>query len=178
MALVAKKAALAGAGLHAACTLASLGADFFLGGGQRPEEEGGGAPVPARVLACVQKQYAGEGLDRGTCRADVVFEDPAARCSGVDEVAEAFRALRACSPESLRPPRAQARAGAVTVLLDQRYFGFLRVESELVVSLDSQGKISRLEERWNGAPLLGLPPVTWARRLNGMLSFALTSRLL
>ena len=54
-----------------------------------------------------------------------------------------------------------------------------QIELESIVVAEDDGKtgtIVRLAERWNGVPLL---PGTWlSRRLNGVVSYALTSRLL
>lgn len=87
------------------------------------------------------------------------FEDPIARCNGVDEVAECFRALKACSPVSTTAPKTiavhvllpsdgSAAAGSVAATagtqrvvqvlqLDQMYFGRLAVSSTLHVHYSS-----------------------------------------
>ncbi|CAK0862715.1 unnamed protein product [Prorocentrum cordatum] len=119
---------------------------------------------------------------------EVVFEDPAALCCGLEEVAEAFRALRACSPEHIEEPlltdaallcaAGEAPAGVVCLQLRQRYFGRLEVRSAVLVDTDESGRITRFEERWNMAPLVTGALFQWTRRLNGKLSFALTPRLL
>ena len=53
----------------------------------------------------------------------------------------------------------------------------LELESIVVAADDGKtGQIVKMAERWNGVPLL---PGTWlSRRLNGIVSYALTSRLL
>ena len=53
----------------------------------------------------------------------------------------------------------------------------LELESIVVAADDGKtGQIVNMAERWNGVPLL---PGTWlSRRLNGIVSYALTSRLL
>jgi hypothetical protein len=122
--------------------------------------------------------YSGAGLDGAMCVDDVTFEDPAALCCGRDEAVEAFRALRAMSPEHMTPPQVcYSTAGGCVVLLHQRYFRRLVVRSELHVRLDDTGRICSFEERWNGRPLLEggvFGAARAARRLNGVLSFAVT----
>ena len=98
---------------------------------------------------------------------------------GSERGVEAFRALQACAPRSLQPPRiaAKHRRGAIeqhVFFLDQHYFGALRVRGTILVDIRAGGEISRFEERWNAAPLLDIPPFGWARRLNGILSGILT----
>ena len=66
-------------------------------------------------------------------------------------------------------------SNTVVVLLHQRYFGFLAVRSTLVVDTEDDGSIASIEERWNHAPLAELGPVLrYTRRINGILSSALT----
>ena len=63
------------------------------------------------------------------------------------------------------------------MLLHQRYFSSLVVRSELHVQLNDSGLICAFEERWNGRPLLEggiFDAMRAARRLNGVLSFAVT----
>ena len=144
------------------------------------------APAPtdddndSAVGRVVAKMYGGGGLDARACCEDVVFEDPAACCVGRAEVVEAFRALKACRPRSLQPPRtcARQRVGEIerhVVWLDQHYFGVLRVRGTVVVDVrTASGRIARFEERWNAAPLWDIAPLRWTRRLNGVLSGTLT----
>jgi hypothetical protein len=129
--------------------------------------------------------YAGGGVDPSACTDDVEFEDPVASCKGKAEVLEAFRALGvACSPHSLSPPTTQCAnmdsGGRDTVLMDlsQEYFGFLRVRSTVAVQMANDGRICRFEERWNSATLLPSIPFGVSRRLNGLLSYAVTRRVL
>ena len=49
--------------------------------------------------------------------------------------------------------------------------------SKVVAEHDAEGRIVQLEDRWKGLPLLDSPPFTWARRLNGVMSFWLTPLL-
>jgi len=126
--------------------------------------------------------YRGGGIDAVFLSPDVVFEDPAAYCVGKDEVREAFRALRACTPEQLDEPRlivdGDGEGATAVFALRQRYFGYLEVQSTLHVHTAADGRINRFEERWNGAPLLEGAPFRWSRRLNGVLSSALTPLLI
>ena len=56
-------------------------------------------------------------------------QDPAASCVGVEEVQEAFRALKALKPEHLAAPKAipGEEPGSTRVALNQRYLGGLQV---------------------------------------------------
>lgn len=104
---------------------------------------------------------------------------------GRDEIAEAFRALKVCSPTSLSHPRIVGNAttldtedgiGCMVVLkLRQRYFGRLTVDSLVFVETGQDGLIRRVEERWNGAPLVAYLGFGAARRVNGLFSYAVTS---
>lgn len=127
--------------------------------------------------------YSGGGINSDLVTDDVTFTDPAARCAGKQEVAEAFRALRYCNPQTLTTPHASvAQDGSLHFSLHQRYFAGrlpgLEVRSTLVVRTAPDGRVCELEERWNGAPLLWWPPFQWVRRVNGMLSSLLTPMLL
>lgn len=141
--------------------------------------------LAARAEAVVAAMYSGRGLDPAVCTETVVFEDPIACCVGRAEVCEAFRALSAvCSPVSIVRPLAVVvdrgstdDAGAIELLLNQQYFGgAVRLRSTVVILLASDGRVDRFEERWNGALLVENPAVHHARRLNGLLSYAFTSR--
>ena len=170
------RAASAALAAHVACSLVSCASGAVAACPPAP------APIAdddSAVRRVVARMYGGGGLDAQACSEDVIFEDPAARCVGRTEVVEAFRALQACAPRSLQPPRiaAKHRRGAIeqhVFFLDQHYFGALRVRGTILVDIRAGGEISRFEERWNAAPLLDIPPFGWARRLNGILSGILT----
>ena len=148
-------------------------------------------PTPALAGAAgaaqqlVAQMYSGGGLNPQLVTEDVTFTDPAARCQGKQEVAEAFRALRFCNPKTLTSPWAstsQAEDGALHFNLHQRYFAGrlpgLELRSTLVVRTAPDGRVCELEERWNGASLLSWPPFRFSRRVNGVLSSLLTPLLL
>eukprot|EP00802_Teleaulax_amphioxeia_P026415 Tamp_27482.p1 GENE.Tamp_27482~~Tamp_27482.p1 ORF type:complete len:191 (+),score=34.39 Tamp_27482:116-688(+) len=124
----------------------------------------------------VAKMYRGGGVDAACCTPDVTFEDPAARCTGIGELQEAFRALKRLHPKHISAPKAVPGddAGSSRVLLHQQYLGFIELESELLVRTAPDGRISAFEERWNRVPLLEAAPFRFARRLNGLISYALT----
>ena len=132
----------------------------------------------AHVQRVSALMYSGAGLDGSLCSDDVTFEDPAALCCGREEAVEAFRALRALAPEHVTPPQVcYSAAGGCVVLLHQRYLSSLVVRSELHVQLNDSGLICAFEERWNGRLLLEggvFDAMRAARRLNGVLSFAVT----
>ena len=135
----------------------------------------------AQLAKTAAQMYRGGGIDAAVLSPGVVFEDPAVRCVGSTEVREAFRALRSCRPEALVAPRMVLEGdGSATAVfaLHQRYLGFLEVRSTLHLHTAPDGRISRIEERWNGVPLVSAPPFVWSRRLNGMLSSALTPILM
>jgi hypothetical protein len=154
-------------------------------------------PASALVLETVTQMYSGHGCGVSNIYAKrfakhVVFEDPAAKCVGVHEIGEAFRAMQLlCSPQCVKPPRIIANAatldregwGNMVVLeLHQSYFTnrLLRVnvKSYVIVEVDEKGLIKRIEERWNGASLMNTKPFAISRRLNGLISYACTSFLL
>mmetsp|Transcript_9069 Transcript_9069/g.11152 ORF Transcript_9069/g.11152 Transcript_9069/m.11152 type:complete len:203 (-) Transcript_9069:278-886(-) len=151
-------------------------------------------PLTHDIKKTITKMYSGQRLGVGATitgphsvfSRDAVFEDPVAKCVGAEEISEAFRALRVCcSPVSLSPPRVVGNAtmlnggdgiGCMVVLeLRQRYFGWLVVESLVVVEAGQDGLIRRVEERWNGAPLLMMFPFSIMRRGNGLVSYFVTS---
>ena len=151
-----------------------------------------------RVLSCTTDMYSGRGLDRSACAASVVFEDPVALCSGVGEVAEAFRALKAVDPECRKPPMFVNLLRTTTpdngddpnmrklrLKLSQSYGGGrLDVDSDLLITVrKSDGMITRFEERWNGTPLLGMgsplePMFSFSRRILGRISYAVTTHII
>lgn len=136
----------------------------------------------------------------------VTFEDPAAVCVSEEEVREAFRALRALEPVSLSPPRCinvQPRGDSITLtfLLNQQYTLHvplllyssrppqLSIRSLLTVTVqlqqmqdlglpESEFLITEMKELWYGNPLLWPYLLFYVpRRLNGIISYYLTSRL-
>lgn len=151
----------------------------------------------------IHQRYLPSGDSAGTVLKvgqDILFEDAAAVCSGAGEVAEAFRALKFLRPESLSAP-IRAEVGGlmpqhvdlrITYLLHQRYAGILTVRSLLVVdvaigvretfnkakdisSVGTTARVLRFEERWNGVEPLDWGPFRVSRRLNGVISWMLTS---
>jgi hypothetical protein len=140
------------------------------------------SPDEERVLRVAKRIYSGGGLDEDACTAGVVFEDPVAKCVGIAETSEAFRALRVCKPEHVSEPWIASSDGQKTVVrLHQRYFGWLVVRSVLHVQQEDS-LIARIEERWKGVPLVAFPelPVdfpSFCRRLNGIVSYQLTRLL-
>lgn len=125
------------------------------------------------------------------------FEDPAAVCRGAEEIQEAFRALQALQPSSLSPPicinvQPQGEKILLTYALHQQYvlpwYGPLLLRSLLQVTVqlqtipelaESEFWVLQMKELWGGRPL-AWPYFLYypSRRLNGMLSYLLTSWLL
>mmetsp|Transcript_20072 Transcript_20072/g.41124 ORF Transcript_20072/g.41124 Transcript_20072/m.41124 type:complete len:242 (-) Transcript_20072:540-1265(-) len=134
------------------------------------------------------------------------FEDPAAVCVGEEEVREAFRALRLLDPVSLSPPRCVdvrplGDSIQLTFLLHQQYTIPLRLflpgpppqislRSLLTVTVrlqqmqerglpESEFIVTEMKELWYGNPLLWPYHLFYVpRRLNGIVSYHLTSRIL
>ena len=143
----------------------------------------------AQLVKVVKKMYGGGGIDAAAISDDVTFTDPAAACRGRYETTEAFRALAAvCRPEHIEEPcpvKDSTTKGAVQFDLHQRYFrgsmllpSGLAVKSTLVVHTSAiDGRITSLEERWNGAPLLQFSAFKFVRRVNGVVSSVLTPLL-
>jgi hypothetical protein len=184
---------------HISLTAASLGLGLF---GRRPPlfSPGGvnNESFDARhydlVTEMVTKMYSGRGAYHRRCQlADsVTFEDPAAICKSPDEVRETFRVLKGLKPKSLSSPKCinvepRGSSIALTYALHQRY-GLLSVDlcSHLVVEVqliqmrdlpESEFLITRFEERWNGIPPQNNMLLWVTRRINGILSWHLTRRL-
>ena len=119
-------------------------------------------------------------MDKDSFSRDVTFEDPAVKCKGFGEVKEAFRALKVISPQTLDWELGDVTDNKVEIRLWQRY-GILSRNLDLfetVVVRHSKGKITSMEDRWKGKPLLQFEPFTWCRRINGVISAFLTSRLI
>lgn len=142
------------------------------------------------------KGAAGRQQEIGVARLapGVTFEDPAAICESKDEVEEAFRALQWAHPTPLSPPTLvdvvpQGENIQLFYRLQQQYtFLFhLKVQSLLIVDVNlkqlkdtphySELEVTRIEERWNGVKPLGFA-FWFPRRLNGLLSYYVTSNLL
>ena len=178
---------------HVVTSAVGMGAAAMARRSPRPDNAEDPAEVHGRdahLTKVVSMMYSGGGLDSAACTDDVTFTDPAASCHGRAEVAEAFRALRACHPEHIQPPLAGAKmplddGSSYTIQLHQRYFAGARflpmqgleVHSTLIVRVASDGRICAFEERWNGAPLFSLSPFRFARRVNGLISAMLTPLL-
>jgi hypothetical protein len=144
--------------------------------------------------------YAGRGASTSSSHphvklADTVtFEDPAARCYGPHEVQEAFRALKYLEPRSVRPPycvdvEPQGESIALSYALHQQYYfgGRLELQSLLVVNVqlrqrkdvpESEFLVLQMEEHWNGIPFWNSYLFRIVRRINGMVSWQLTKRIL
>mmetsp|Transcript_20206 Transcript_20206/g.23128 ORF Transcript_20206/g.23128 Transcript_20206/m.23128 type:complete len:224 (+) Transcript_20206:2376-3047(+) len=127
----------------------------------------------------------------------VSFEDPAAVCVNAEEVQEAFRALRSLNPVELSSPKCinVAPLGStinLTFLLNQQYtLPYSRpliLRSLLIVTVQLQQKqdipesefiVTSMKELWWGNPLIQPYLLFYIpRRLNGIISYYLTSRLL
>jgi hypothetical protein len=135
----------------------------------------------------------------------VTFEDPAAVCVSDEEVLEAFRALRALDPVSLSPPiciNVEPRGDSIdlTFQLNQQYtlpLQFLSsrprqisLRSLLTVTVqlqqmqdvglpESEFLVTEMKELWYGNPLMWPYYLFYIpRRLNGIVSYQLTSRLM
>ena len=159
---------------HTAVSLFGIGNAIVARPPPRPKESTTQADAINKVVSAM---YQGSGLDMTACSETVTFTDPAARCSGKAEVAEAFRALKACTPQHVDQPAAVAMPdGSVHLHLHQRYsiIRSFTIKSVLVVRMDSDGRVCELEERWNGAKLLDFAAFRFSRRVNGILSALLT----
>lgn len=132
------------------------------------------------VLGAVLTLYSKGRMHKDSFSRDVTFEDPAAKCKGFGEVKEAFRALKALSPQTLDWELGAVTDEKVEIRLWQRY-GILSKNFNLfetVVVRHNKGKITSMEDRWKGKPLLQFEPFTWCRRINGVISAWLTPKLI
>jgi hypothetical protein len=122
------------------------------------------------------------------------FEDPAAVCRGIDEIKEAFRALKLLHPTCISPPKCidvqpQGDSIMISLALHQQYtipvYGPLTLRSILEVPVqlkqlkeipESELLIIKMKELWNGKPM-AWPNIVYypGRRLNGIVSYHLTS---
>ena len=90
-----------------------------------------------------------------------------------------FDALKMMSPQTLHWELGDVMDGRVEIRLWQRYsLGPKEVDMfENIVVQHENGKITSMEDRWKGVPFRQYPPFTWCRRLNGLMSEYLSSRL-
>ena len=144
---------------------------------------GGVTTLGQRARALVLNMYTECRVSAADLSPAVVFEDPVMQLSGPAAVVEVFRALRALHPSTraLRVRPATAAGPVVELDLWMQYTvgsSHVRLYSLITVEFDDQGRVARLRDCWNARPLASLPPLVWARRLNGSLSNALTPRLL
>lgn len=153
----------------------------------------------------ITQMYSGRGCHHSHVHLDdsVTFSDPVAICNSADEVHEAFRILRILQPKSLHPPTCvdvEPRGSYIVVkyALHQHY-GLLNTDlhSEVTVEVqleqstiynaqqpqssylvpESNFLVSSMKEEWNGNPL-PRDPIFWiVRRMNGILSWHIFSRL-
>ena len=126
-----------------------------------------------------------------------IFEDPVGVCRGPEEINEAFRALRYLEPVSITSPKCirvepQGETIRLTFFLHQQYslpiVGSIPLRSILQVTVqlqqmkeipESEFMIIKMKELWLGKPFAWPYPLYYpSRRLNGLLSYWLTSRFL
>jgi hypothetical protein len=189
---------------HALLSLASLtyGTGAFGGGSSLTsdddkDDEVFDAKHYQMVTDLVSDMYSGKGVSHRPHHVilddKVTFEDPAAICSSRKEVQEAFRALQSVQPQSRSRPKCinvnpKGESIELTYVLNQRYGGgWLDVMSLLVVNVqlaqingtpESKFVVTKLEERWNGVQPLGSYLFWIVRRINGIVSWNLTTRLI
>ena len=178
--------ALGGAALHATVVGGALLRSLWQHEHELPQPPAGESTgmaadrqsnVSSAILGTVLTMYSRGCVTKDSFAEHCVFDDPAARTQGFEELREAFRALRALEPETLDWRLGAVGAGSVEVLLWQRYtIGARKIElhSKIVAQHDSSGRIVAMQDRWRGCPLLFVPPFTWARRINGVISYHLT----
>lgn len=141
--------------------------------------------IPPERLAKLERtiglMYSAESLETSMFAKECSFDDPAAACKGFEEIAEAFRALRALEPSPIRRRVASVEAGRNIVRFDS-LMGYTingyktQLPSTIVVRDDGTGRIESITELWNHQPLLPLSGIT--RRINGLASYHLTRLLL
>lgn len=146
------------------------------------------------VTEFVTRMYAGRGMQHPYVKLqeNTIFEDPAARCEGGEETQEAFRALIHLEPRSLSSPccvdvQPQGESIALSYALHQQYLGGrLELPSLLIVTVqlrqrhdipESEFLVLKMEERWNGIPLIDSYLFWFVRRINGFVSYQVTRRL-
>ena len=147
------------------------------------------------VTEFVTKMYAGRGMSHPyvKMKETMAFEDPAARCCGAPEAEEAFRILVHLEPRSIFSPRCvdvkpQGESIALSYALHQQYLGGRIVfPSLLVVTVqlrqrkdipESEFLVLKMEEQWNGIPLIDSYLFSIVRRINGIISYHISSRFL
>eukprot|EP00980_Cylindrotheca_fusiformis_P013287 scaffold3378_cov104-Cylindrotheca_fusiformis.AAC.1 len=186
--------------VHISLTMASLGLGLYGVGRSKAATTVAVESFDARhynmVTEMVTKMYAGRGAAHTHhCKLaeSVTFEDPAAICKSPKEVLEAFRVFEMLQPQSLDPPKCihvepKGSSIALTYALHQRY-RLLSVDlrSHLVLNVqlipikdlpESEFLVLRMEERWNGIPLPNSPLFWITRRINGIVSWYLTTTFL
>lgn len=146
----------------------------------------------------VTQMYAGRGSHHPHCHfADTArFQDPAVILKSPKEIHEAFRILPKLQPKCLHPPicvdvEPKGSSFLVTYAVHQHY-GALDIDLQSLVQVEVQLKqlssssnyvvpesdflIVDMQELWNGNALLGSPLFWITRRINGILSWQVTSR--
>jgi len=137
-----------------------------------------------KIRILVSRLYSGK-LDftsETTLTEKITFEDPIALCVGRKEVHECFRALHdltspchVIEPTLMGEYNDNSSTQILNFYLHQRYFGCLEVVSVVDVEVGvSDGKVKRIEERWNNIALFKGTPAIVGRRFNGILSGILT----
>ena len=158
------------------------------------------------VTDLVTDTYCGKGIHKERhqhCQLDdtVTFEDPAAICKSPMEVKEAFRALSFVKPKSNTTPvciNVEPRGSSIglTYSLNQRYdlstlistWSSFNIKSHLFVEVqliptvsipgESEFLITRFEERWNGIIPQNNYLLWITRRINGIVSWYITTTFL
>lgn len=186
-------------GTHALLTFASLTYNTYVD--NDPSQDGKTNEVfdaghYRNVTNMVTDMYAGKGVvetQEVRLAQNATFEDPAAICSTPNEIREAFRALRVARPSCLSRPKCidvlpKGESIELTYYLNQRYGGFLNLQSLLLVNFhlaraddgipEGHFVVTKLEERWNGTRPLSALPFWISRRINGLISWNLTRILI
>lgn len=190
----------AAVGMHAFLTLASIGypllSESSSAAKKKKSEEAFDAKHYQLMTDFVADMYGGRGIShnaRGVYLDEsVTFEDSAAICSSRNEVQEAFRALQYIQPRSLSPPKCidvipKGDSIELMYALNQQYAGRFNLFSLLVVNVqlgqiygtpESEFVVTKFEERWNDIEPFGSYLFRAVRRINGVISWNVTTRLM
>ena len=131
----------------------------------------------SKILSTILTMYSKGCVNTNSFTSNIIFNDPAAEAKNIDELKEAFRALKLLNPQTLDWELHSTDHKKTQIYLWQRYTiinNNFDLFSNVTIYTNNEGKIYKLEDKWKDLELLHFVPFTWCRRINGILSFYIT----
>ena len=183
---ILRRISISAAGFHLAVSFANV--SYAIIGGPNDADskisisQKDATDIQKNVLRSIKDIYSGNGVENAKFSTEVIFRDPVAICEGIDEVAEAFRALKVISPKIMEEPKLfLGRSDKELYVKIRTSYNCIKpftVNSMCIIETGEDGNIISIEELWNFVPLIDNSFFMWSKRLNGLISYRLTRFLI